>query len=74
MKPGETVRVACGECQVAFDITIAPRDEWRELPNDENEPDEECTLMEDAACPFCSSYDLKMQADQSAYVKRATGD
>jgi hypothetical protein len=62
--------VACGECNVAFDFTIAPRDEWRELPNSEEEPDDECTLMDDAACPFCGSYDLKIQPDKATHVTK----
>jgi hypothetical protein len=67
MKPGESVRVACGECQVAFDITIAPRDEWRELPNDEDEPDIESTLMSDASCPFCGTPGLMIREKPPAY-------
>src|SRR4051794_37790185 len=46
LRPSESVRVACGECQVAFDITVAPRDEWRELPNSKVEPDLDCHFMD----------------------------
>lgn len=39
MKPGQSVRVVCQECLVSFDITLSPRDEWPELPVDEDEED-----------------------------------
>ena len=68
MQPKETFRVSCGECQGAFDITIAQRDEWRELPNDENEPDTECRLQDDVACPFCGTPGLTLQADLPTYI------
>ena len=34
MRPGETVRFACDECRMAFDITIAPPAEWWEPQDD----------------------------------------
>jgi hypothetical protein len=71
MKPGETVRVACGECQIVFDMTVAPRDEWRELPEDESDADTDSYLMPDAACPFCGAYDLKPRHDLPTYVSAA---
>jgi hypothetical protein len=24
MKPGETIRIACGECKIVFDLCVAP--------------------------------------------------
>jgi hypothetical protein len=30
MRPGETVRFACEECQIVFDLHIAPMAEWVE--------------------------------------------
>jgi len=30
MKPGETIRFACGDCHIVFDITFAPSSEWAE--------------------------------------------
>jgi hypothetical protein len=47
--------------------TIAPRNEWRELPEAEgdSEADIDCVIMPDAACPFCGATDLKIQADPS---------
>jgi hypothetical protein len=71
MKPGETVRVECGECQIAFDITVAPRDQWPELPEEEGEDDTECDLMPRAECPFCGKRELKVQSDQPTYFAAA---
>jgi hypothetical protein len=30
MKPGETIRIACGDCQIVFDLCVAPTSEWAE--------------------------------------------
>lgn len=64
MRPGEPTRFVCGECQIAFDITVAPFDEWREQFEDGTEPDGELSVMPDAQCPFCSARDLHQQADR----------
>ena len=30
MKPGETIRIACGDCKIVFDLCVAPTSEWAE--------------------------------------------
>jgi hypothetical protein len=30
MKPGEAIRYVCDECQVVFDLNLAPTSEWVE--------------------------------------------
>jgi hypothetical protein len=55
MKPGETIRYACGECLVAFDLRLAPTKEWAEggldVPRDVELPP--------ISCPFCGSSEVK---------------
>ena len=70
MKPGEPTRFTCGECQIAFDITVAPYDEWREQFEPGTEPDGEQVVMPDAECPFCGARELKQQADRADTAPR----
>ena len=60
MKPGEPMRFICDECLIAFDIVVAPRQQWPELP-DESDLDVDVEVLEDAACPFCGAANLKMR-------------
>lgn len=62
MKPGEPTRFACGECQIGFDITVAPWGEWREQFQDGTEPDEPL-VMAGAECPFCGARELRQASD-----------
>ena len=62
MKPGQTARFVCEECLVAFEITLAPRNEWPEGIEDEGEHDMDVSLQEGIACPFCLSTDVKAKA------------
>ena len=50
MKPGESIRFACGDCQVVFDICVAPTSEWAEALDLEADADNE---FEPTCCPFC---------------------
>jgi hypothetical protein len=56
MKPGETIRFACGECDIAFDLRVAPPSEWEEGmecdATDEFEP---------ICSPFCGAQSSKLK-------------
>ena len=51
MKPGEAARFACEECQVVFDLSVAPASQWAE----QTEDDGGMELGEPTHCPFCES-------------------
>lgn len=57
MKPGETVRFACDECQIVFDLTIAPSSEWVEQFDDNEHDDVE--INPPCRCPFCNLSKLR---------------
>jgi hypothetical protein len=57
MKPGETVRYACGECLVAFDVQLAPTKEWAEGGVGVSKDVE----LPPTSCPFCGSGDIKVK-------------
>ena len=60
MKPNETIRFACGDCQIVFDICVAPGSEWAdELEHDIEE------VGEPTVCPFCGAVELKATHDRS---------
>lgn len=48
MKPGETMRYACGDCQVFFDVAIALVSEWAEQFDDDGTVD----VGEPLSCPL----------------------
>jgi hypothetical protein len=52
MKPGETIRYACDECQVVFDLALAPTAEWVEL----QEEDQDSQDVPVHCCPFCGAW------------------
>jgi len=60
MKPNETIRFACGECQAVFDLCVAPESEWAEGVPENEEPLKEASLT---CCPFCGagSHELKIR-------------
>jgi len=49
MKPGETIRIACGECKIVFDLCVAPASEWAEDFNTSTEPVND---IEPTCCPL----------------------
>lgn len=59
VKPNETIRFACGECQVVFDLRVAPGSEWAEGIPEGGEPVKAVSLI---CCPFCGvgAHELKM--------------
>lgn len=59
MKPGQSVRFACGDCQAVFDLCIAPESEWAELPNDQGPLDIAVT-----ACPFCGESNITVHGQR----------
>ncbi len=74
MKLGQSTRFVCRECLIAFDITVAPRCEWPELPEDESENDMDIEIMSDAACPFCGSGDITARHDQPTTLPHGQQD
>jgi hypothetical protein len=63
MKPGESVRFACHECQIVFDICVAPVSEWVEQLD---EADFESPMEVDppSRCPLCKSSELRVTHDR----------
>ena len=51
MKPGEAIRYACDECQVVFDLALAPISEWAEL----QDADQGSQHIPVHWCPFCGA-------------------
>jgi hypothetical protein len=62
MRPLETIRFACGNCLVAFDLQLAPTSEWTEggldVPDDIELPP--------TSCPFCGSSEIEALHDRHA--------
>jgi hypothetical protein len=56
MIAGETVRCTCHECLVAFEVFLAPREEWPEGMEDPS--DATADYEPPMACPFCMSSDM----------------
>jgi hypothetical protein len=54
MMPGETVRFSCGECNLVFDVCLAPQSEWPEIPGPGMEEEIYATC-----CPICGSSELR---------------
>ena len=50
MKPGETIRFACGECQIVFDLSVSPPSDWAEQLELDDLDD-----LEPTSCPFCGA-------------------
>jgi hypothetical protein len=63
MRPGDAARFTCYECGIAFDLKIAPTNEWAE-ELDENDFEGGADLMPPIVCPFCQSDELRQKADQ----------
>jgi hypothetical protein len=61
MKPGETIRFACGDCQIVFDLNISPPSEWPEHLELDDLGD-----IEPTGCPFCGAGELKPLHDRTA--------
>jgi hypothetical protein len=60
MKPSEIIRFACGDCQIVFDLCVAPLSEWGEQPEIDNFSD-----IEPTCCPFCGVGELKKLHDRA---------
>ena len=52
MKPGETIRIACGDCNVVFDLCVAPTSEWPEEMDPAVAPVDQIDAV---CCPFCGA-------------------
>jgi hypothetical protein len=59
MIPRETIRYACGECHLVFDLCLAPVEEWVETP------DYDLGDIAPSNCPFCCSSELSMLHDRA---------
>ncbi len=62
MKPRETVRFACDECHIVFDLCIAPMSEWVEQLDESDFEDTE--IEAPARCPFCELSELRVVHDR----------
>jgi hypothetical protein len=51
MKPGETLRFECGDCQIVFDLSVRPEWEWAETF--EHDDESEIDVGVPIHCPFC---------------------
>jgi hypothetical protein len=60
MKPGETIRFVCGDCQIVFDLNISPPSEWPEQLDLDN-----LDGIEPTCCPFCGAAELKKLHDRA---------
>jgi len=67
MNLGETLRFACGDCQVVFDLCLAPASERAEQPEEGVEED-----IDPTCCPFCGSSEIEPTHDR-AIVLPITG-
>jgi hypothetical protein len=63
MSPGETLRFACDECNIVFDLCIAPLSEWVE-PQNENDFDSPMEVEAPSRCPFCDLAELRFIHDR----------
>jgi hypothetical protein len=68
MKPGESIRFACGECQIVFDLCVAPASEWAEM-QDEDDFEGPLEVGLPARCPFCESAELRVTHDRPLTAK-----
>jgi Zn finger protein HypA/HybF involved in hydrogenase expression len=68
MRPGETVRFACHDCQIVFDLTVAPVSEWVE-ELDESDSESPMEVESPVQCPFCESMDLHVTHDRPLSIK-----
>ena len=67
MKPGETIRFACGDCQIVFDLCLAPASE-RAMEAPEELAGED---LDPTCCPFCGAHaasELKALNDRPTYT------
>ena len=60
MKPLETVRFACGDCHIVFDLWLAPTSQWADGDL------ADVTEAEPTCCPFCGAGELKALHDRPA--------
>ena len=67
MHVGQPIRFACGECQIAFDVTVAPFDEWREQMY---EPGDDVDIGIPTFRRFCGVAELRPVSDTPVIVKR----
>lgn len=67
MRKSETIRFACGDCRIVFDLRVAPESEWAEHTDEDG-------LQEFAppgCCPFCGSSELKALHDMPTLQSRS---
>ena len=62
MKPGETIRIACGDCNIVFDLCVAPTSEWAE---DFESATGTINDIEPTCCPFCGARELRSLHDRA---------
>lgn len=64
MKPGESVRFACGDCGIVFDLCVAPVAEWPEWMDDPP------NMFVPSLCSFCGAAELRSVHDTAVNVPR----
>jgi hypothetical protein len=62
--PANPIRFACGDCQVVFDMCVAPTSEWAE-EIDEADFEGGIDVGEPSVCPFCGAAELKPTHDRA---------
>jgi len=65
MKPGETVRYACDDCHIVFDLSLAP---FTESADDDLHDLEE--VNEPDCCPFCGMGQLEPRLESPVRAGR----
>jgi hypothetical protein len=67
MKLTETVRFACGDCHIDFELCVAPVPEWAEQMEDAGLQ----AVAEPMCCPFCRADELKPLHDTPEHQTRS---
>jgi len=62
MKPAETIRFSCGDCQAVFDICLAPQSECAEHFDDADFF--EALDIDPTNCPLCGAREHKALHDR----------
>src|SRR5215831_10327533 len=70
VRPSETFRFGCGECQVVFDLGGADESEWVEGSPEGGEPLVEVSLT---CCPFCGAGAHELKVLQYQRIRRSPG-
>jgi Zn finger protein HypA/HybF involved in hydrogenase expression len=73
MIPKQPVRFSCGDCQVVFDLCVAPESEWAEWI-DQSESEANLDIGEVVLCPLCGSKEIKATHDRATEMRGGQGN